>query len=282
MVRTLPSTLLALVAMLALETTSTYAVAIAPNQFENPPTIGSRDRELISAGHHTDSPFGSGCVGTNNLCALALSRAEDTERETLHREAPPLLWKVREDEDFQSQLQLSGPSLRLKQFYQRLGGDDYDFKRQLSEPELLRLLERFEEQGEKERQDKMHALPEVRRQMQQSRLWRNRFRKVTPDRDVVEGRSKRLSASGPSKEERKLKSAAWSAAFRADKGGVVAHTASDAGTRATSTLRKRHLKEEGLESVAEDSTSKMSEDEAFHAGLRERFARPRSPRRGLE
>lgn len=254
------------------------AVAIAPNQFEDPPLLQPKDRERISAGHHTDSPFGSGCVGTNNLCALALSRADDTERETLHRDAPPLLWKVREDEDFQSQLQLSGPSRRLRQFYQRLGGDNYDFKRQLSEAELQRLLEQFEEEGEVDRQNKINAGSELRREMEASRLWRNRFRKVKPERHP----SRRIAvASNPSKLQSTF-------SFQSDRDpGQKTSQHQSAGPaqpgRQSPFMRKRSMPPSSPDDSAGplDTVSQaQAEQDAFQATLKRQFSRPWSPHDG--
>lgn len=261
MARYLWSTVVVLATLFAMQACTIEAVAIARNQFENPPSLQPRDRQRISSGHHTDSPFGSGCVGTSNLCALALSRAEDAERETLHREAPPLLWKVREDEEFQNQLELSGPSLRLKQFYQRLGGDNYDFKRHLSEAELQRLLERFEEEGEREREDKINAKPEVRREMQKLRLWHNRFRKVASDHSPPrkfakdDGSSPRGSTYFEKRSSRQLQDRP-----------IPSNN---------SHIRKRHVNEDATTSSPGETV--QSENDAFHASLKRQYSRPWSP-----
>ncbi|CAO1615465.1 unnamed protein product [Sympodiomycopsis kandeliae] len=275
MTRFFISTVFALTALLALDAGLSNAIEIAPNQFENPPQLKARDHDRISSGHYVNSPFGRGCVGTSNLCAVALSRAEDTEKETLHREAPPLLWKVREDEEYQSQLELSGPSLRLKQFYQRLGGKNYDFKRQLSEAELQRLLEQFEEEGELERGKSMNAQEDLRREMKESRLWRNRFRKVTSREQQQQDIPGKMSASSRFGRDEALMA---SNGPRAGTDAVDSAKAAPRDARLGSRSMKLHKRSLEVRHVDREDSPEQSEDDQFHAAMRARFSRPWSSR----
>lgn len=157
----LTTSFLCLLLFLALATHPCFSAPIAtssPSEASRSTTAGSLRFNTVRP---SDSPFGKGCVGTSSLCSLALSRAEETESRTLRRERPPQLWRVPEDEDFARRLAQADPDARLRQYYQRLGGEDYERKREMSQEELLRLMHGYEEEGQRKRLERARALQQV-------------------------------------------------------------------------------------------------------------------------
>lgn len=270
MARFVYSTILSLASLLLLaasQAQTAAAVAVAPNMFQDPQPLDAREHRRLNSGHYTDSPFSSGCVGTSSLCAVALSRASVTEQETIHKDAIPSLWKDKDDVEYWEDYNLSNPSQRMKKFFERLGGEEWSFKRQLSQAELQRLLQQAEHKGEQKRQKLLAAFKEL--QEKEAAAHRLQY---NPDRSTpAKSYSSPAKVGGSSRRRPALKTSsparpARAVAFAAVKGKMLKK-------RALPAADEKPV-ERNIEEGEDNESEERSEDDDFHALLRQRFSRP--------
>ncbi|PWN27474.1 hypothetical protein BDZ90DRAFT_227229 [Jaminaea rosea] len=298
------STILSLASILLLSTapSTSNAILVASNQFETSDAhLTAQDHRRIAAGHQADSPFGSGCVGTSDLCGLAHSRADETERDTLHRDHHPTIYVSQADIDWQRALDEATPSKRLQMYYERLGGKDYDKKRELSQDELQMLLEETERDGEHARADKLHANQQAREQMAELRRFRNRFRQLSGHHHSASSHHAKAtkassfsSSAGHAKHGIKASSKpsghghghghshAHGHGKSSHSPGHRHHASALSGKHGARMMRRRALLHDDVEPRDDDGADydddveeqEVSEDDAFHQHLRQRFSRP--------
>ncbi|CAO1636231.1 unnamed protein product [Parajaminaea phylloscopi] len=236
------------------------------------------------AGGAVTSPFGAGCVGTSSICGLANSRATVSEQETLHRDAQPSLWRDKDDDEYWEAFNRAGPSERLQSFYRRLGGEAYEFKRTLSEAELLRRMRDVELQGKARRQK--YATPAGQNgTVRASEPWSATVRKDEDGALQAQLIAYAFKAGGSLqlfRADRPVSDPMTSAtAAVASPGTPRVRSEEDVGstTRPSGVLYKRGAPQESPERKhptrdTEYADGSIGEDEAFHARMRKEYSRP--------